>query len=122
MTITYQHFLDRVIGDGIAAARQSYAGQPDHPAGSLEGFEACRGKNPPELALLLEEARKVAAEAHLRGAPDYWKVRCREAEIEWTCNCVSAALANEGKPPIIPPTARAYLKLAEIVGLSEDGA
>ena len=46
---------------------------------------------------------------------DYWRVRCREAEIEWVCNVVSAMLVNEKKSPIIPPTARGTITAGKIL-------
>ena len=80
-------FLDRVIEDGIAAARADYC-RPEQKAkleGSIEGFEACRGKDPEALAQLAARAAKDTelARMHLHedeiSAGEYWKKRCREA-------------------------------------------
>jgi len=119
--VDYLSFLNRIIDDGISAAREDYAKKPDKLQGSVEGFEACRGKTPPELAKILEEARRNTSKAHFDHASDYWKIRCFEAEVEWVCNCVSAILMNQNLPTIIPPTARAYIKAAEIVGVKTVG-
>lgn len=124
--MTYDEFLTRIIDDGIEAARKSYS-QPKQRAkleGSLEGFEACRGLNPAQLLALLEDAGQRVEAARRRvddGADidEYWKERCRESEIEWTANCLSAVLANQGMKPIVPPTARGVMKAAEVVGVEE---
>lgn len=119
-------FLDRVVGDGIAAAQRDYAKPRDERklAGSVAGFEACRNRSPEQLSALLNEAhldtRRAFNEAHAsddRKVADYWYWRCRELEIEWVCNCVSAILMNEGLPVIVPPTYRGVMKAAEIVGV-----
>lgn len=107
--MTYFDFLKRVVDDGIEAARKDYSKPEDalRLKGSLAGFEACRGREPMELAKLLEGARKDTVDAHREEAENYWEVQCREAEIEWVCNVVSAAFANSGFPVIVPPTVRA---------------
>ena len=114
-------FIERVIGDGINAAKADYP-KPDQKEklkGSISGFEKCRGKNTLELLTLLDEAKIATHKALLEQAKNYWFVRCEEAEIEWVCNCVSALLVNEGFDPIIIPTARSVMKVAEIVGVGE---
>ena len=122
----YHAFLNRVIDDGIAAARDSYATDPHKQRGAVEGFEACRGKRPDELAELLTEANRRSNAArelvhnsneHDVAAQSYWHVRCYAAEVEWVCNVVSCALQNEGRPTIVIPTARAFRKAAEILGV-----
>lgn len=122
--LTLGDLLERVIDDGIDAARRDY-GKPDDLlklAGSLAGFHACRGRTPAQLAVLLSEAR-ADTQAAYRAGPDpaatrYWYWRCRELEVEWVCNVVSAVLMNEGLPTIVPPTARGVLKAADVVGVS----
>jgi hypothetical protein len=119
MAITHEEFLDRVIDEGIVAARRDYSrpDQKDKLEGSIAGFEACRGKSVLELKDLLDEANKSAdASAHREDAR-YWYFRCQAAEIEWCCNCVSAVLYNEGRPVIIQPTANAVMQVARIVGV-----
>lgn len=140
----YDTFLHKLINVGIQAAREDYGGdegaelhgrqvrpaskenhRPDKLAGSIDGFEACRGKQPHEIAELMIEARKKLQEAFIRVSEkeisdgEYWRVRCREAEIDWVANCVSVVLVNQGLPPIAPPTARAALTVARIVGVKE---
>lgn len=129
--MTYDEFLTRVIDEGIAAARADYT-KPEDKArleGSVEGFEACRGKHPIDLQKLMWDARQKTQTAFHRvheteiTDENYWSIRCREAEIEWTCNVVSAMLMNEKMAPLDPlmPTARAVMKCAEIVGVLEGG-
>ena len=118
----YQAFLTRVIDDGIVAAKVDYAKPEDNSQlrGSVEGFELCRGKQPAELRTIYDEANRIASEKALAHAEDYWFWRCRELEVEWVCNMVSAVIMNEGKPPLLShlPTARAVIKAAEIVGVA----
>lgn len=116
--MTLINFINQVIDNGIKAAQRDYKrpNQAVHLRGSLAGFEECRGKTTGELALLLRQAgidRKAARDVQ---DPDYWYWRCREAEIEWVCNCTSAVLMNQGLPTIVPATARAVLTAAKIVG------
>lgn len=115
--MTYEKFLERVINDGIEAAKSDYANDKMKRQGSVAGFEACRGKTPAQLAELLAQAREATHLACLKRVEGYWRVRCYEAEVEWVCNCVSAMAMNEGLETIIPPTARGVMKVAEIVGV-----
>lgn len=125
--MNFASFLDRVIEDGIAAARTDYS-RPEQKSkleGSIEGFEACRGKDPAALALLAARAAKDTelARMHLHedeiSTGEYWKKRCREAEIEWVVNVVSAALHNAGLPPITAFTARSVMAAARILGVRD---
>lgn len=140
----YDTFLHKLINVGIQAAREDYGGdtekselhgrqvrppkeghRADKLVGSIDGFEACRGKQPDEIALLMADARKKLQEAFIRVSEkeisdgEYWRVRCREAEIDWVANCVSVVLVNQGLPPIAQPTVRAAMTVAKIVGVSE---
>ena len=127
--VTYDGFLERVINDGIAAAKADYKKPRDKPRleGSIEGFEACRGKTPLELQKLLWDSRLKTQTAFHRvhekeiSDNEYWRIRSIEAEVEWTCNVVSAMLMNEKIAPLDPlmPTARGVMKCAEIVGVKE---
>lgn len=119
--MNYLEFLTKVLNDGIEAAKKDYADRPDRLRGSLSGFEACRGKSPVDLAKLLAWARGQTHAAMLKQAENYWEVRCFEAEVEWTCNCVSALMVNSGMEPIVPPTARGTIKAAEIAGVAPVG-
>jgi len=117
----YYEFLDRIIDDGIAAAEADYEEGPKLD-GSVAGFEACRGKPPRSLKELLEQASAETHNALIANVPeeDYWRIRCYEAEVEWVCNCVSVLLmSTDDVPVIVPPTARAALKVASIVGVAE---
>jgi hypothetical protein len=134
MAMTMEEFLDRLISTGKDAARRDYGKRSDDLGrarleGALAGFEACRGKPPFEILILLREEQKKTRELRIgmsspgtaeRAAESraYWHQRCREAEIEWVANCISAALWNEGKTPLIPPTARALKHVATIVGVA----
>jgi hypothetical protein len=116
----YATFLNRIIEDGIAAAKKDYENDQQKRDGATKGFDECRGKTPEELVALWTEASKKVQD-DLGEANDYWFWRCREAEIEWTCNVVSAMLVNQGKPALFSwqPTARGGMKAAEILGVSE---
>ena len=121
----YQQFLERVVNDGIEAVRKDYSRPEQEPKlrGSIQGFEDCRGKSPIEIGELIKQASRRTFEASIRVHEDeisdgeYWVVRCRELEIEWVANVVSAMLMNQGLPVIIAPTARGAMKAAEIVGV-----
>lgn len=123
--MTYDEFLTRVIDEGIAAAKADYK-EPEDKArldGSVEGFETCRGKHPIDLQRLLWDSRQKTQTAfhqvHEKEITDeeYWRIRSIEAEVEWTCNVVSAMLMNEKMASIDPlmPTARAVMKCDEIL-------
>jgi hypothetical protein len=116
--MNYTTFLDRVIDEGIEAAKRDYREKPDKLKGAVEGFEACRGKSTPELGALLVLSRKKSEEARDSRATNYWEVRCFEAEVEWVCNVISSAMQNQGLPTIITPTVRGYAKAASILGVS----
>jgi hypothetical protein len=119
--VTLDAFIREVVDGGITAARRDYAGADEHHRqmreGAVRGFEECRGKEAFELALLRGDATERADQAFRAQAPDYWYWRCRAAEVEWVCNCVSAVLHNQGLPTIVPPTARGVMRAAEIVGV-----
>jgi hypothetical protein len=121
--LEYYEFLSKIINDGIEAAKADYNKPKDEHrlSGSLEGFESCRNKSPDELSTLLLNARKEATEKlrHDEKVEEYWFHRCKELEIEWVCNCVSAILQNHGLPTLITPTARGVLKAAEVVGVKD---
>ncbi len=127
--MTYEDFLHKLINLGIEAARRDYAGEDPHRraklAGSIDGFEDCRGKTPDQIPGLLKEAHAKADQARARvhegeiTYDDYWRVRCRELEVEWVANCVSVLLVRQGIEPIVPPTARALMTVAEIVGVKD---
>ena len=118
--MTLDEFMTRVIDEGIQGARVSYAKKPAWLKGSVAGFEACRGKRPVELKVLLDEAHKATHDAFAdvgrsHGSDDYWEVRHYELQVEWVCNCVSAVLMNQGLPVIVPPTARGVMRAAEVL-------
>ncbi len=118
--LTMGTFIDRVIADGIEAAKGDYT-RPDQVsqlAGSIAGFEACKGKTPGELCSILEEARLAQGRAYGGEIGHYWWLTGFAAEVEWVCNCVSAVLVNEGQPPIVPVTARGIMKANAILSKS----
>lgn len=126
--MTFDEFISKAIDEGIEAAKRDYT-KPRQKAkleGSIEGFEACRGKSPVEIGEILKDAKRKTREARGRvhekeiKESDYWRIRCREAEIEWIANVVSAALVNQGFSPIVQPTARGAMTAARIVGVKED--
>lgn len=118
----YATFLTHVIEDGLRAAKADYA-KPEQAhklEGSIEGFESCRGKTPGQLKEWMDLLHKDTENARNNQADmtEYWKIRCREAEVEWVCNVVSAMLQNQRLSTIVTPTARGVLKAAEILGRS----
>lgn len=118
--MTYDEFLIQVIDGGIEGAKVDYSRpeQVNNLLGSIAGFEACRGRTPPQLAELLAEHRKKTQAAYWeRDTENYWFISCQEIEIEWVCNVVSAMLVNEGREAIVPPTCRGALRAADIVGV-----
>jgi hypothetical protein len=123
--MTYEEFLTHVIDEGISAAKADYTRLEDKARldGSVEGFEACRGKHPIDLQKLFWDARQKSQTAYHEvndkqiTDEEYWRINSFEAEIGWTCNVVSAMLMNEKMAPLDPlmPTARAVMKCAEIL-------
>lgn len=118
--MTFNDFLTRVIDDGIKGCTESYKGddaiRKQKREGALAGFETCRNRTVFELRQQLDLARKLADLAFV-DKQNYWYHRCFYAEVEWVCNVVSAALENQKQEPIVWPTARGYLKAAEILGV-----
>ena len=119
--MNYDEFLTRVIDEGIEAVKEDYKGES--PAkrlkreGSVRGFEECRGKTPDELSILRVDANQRTQQAYRDQTQDYSYWRCREAEVEWVCNVVSAAMENSGVRGIIPVTALGLRKAAAILGV-----
>ena len=132
--MTYEDLLDRIIADGIAEVRETYADPKERHKrdGAIEGFEACRAKEPGELVTLWTEAEQRAAQiarerrenASSGEAFDYWRQRYKTLQIEWVCNVVSVGLVNSGQPALLYhlPTAHAAMKYAAIVGVHGMGA
>ena len=116
MTLT--EFINRVIDDGVEAAKQSYAEGTLKRDGAVAGFEACRGKGALELAQALDNAAKAKDNAYRDEKSRYWYFVTFHAEIEWVCNVLSAVLQNQGLAPIVTPTARGFQMAASIVGVS----
>lgn len=115
----YLVFLDKIIEAGMEAARADYAKPEDANKlrGSLDGFEACRGKSPQEIPALLAEARTCEIIAHGREDIErYWEVVCRTSEIEWVANVLSAFLGFSGQPVIVTPTVRGVLCAYRLLG------
>ena len=110
--------LDRVIAEGIAAARIDYEEDPPRLRGSVEGLEACRGKTPAELVALLARARERVSllSGEESNADAFFEARCFQDEVEWALSVLSAALVMEGRTPVVPPTAKAARKAADLLG------
>lgn len=126
MAMKYTDFIERVINDGIEAAKADYSGDDAMSVarreGSIEGFEKCRGLDLSELAKLHVDASVACMEMHMQGDVDelvFWRARSVEAEIEWVMNCVSAAIVNSGGVALAGhlPTVRGWKKAAEILGV-----
>lgn len=108
----YEEFLQRVIDQGVAAASQSYENDGLKRRGALAGFRACEGKSVPELAKLLADATTSSRHREDLAIDDYWEAVTYEHEVEWVCNCVSAATGVR----IGHPTARGAIRAAAILG------
>lgn len=119
--MNYNEFLNRVIDDGIAAAKADYKNDKNKLEGSIAGFEACRNKMPTELLEVWKETNAYVTNAFAEhdDAEKYWWFRCYQLEVEWVCNVVSALMINEGQPPILSwfPTCGGFRKAASIVGI-----
>lgn len=111
----YATFLAKVIKDGIEAAERDYSTSPVKLKGAVAGFKACESMSPWEIGVLLSESRKATLAASGSKAENYWEIRCFELEVEWVANVISAALKID---PLAPITARAYMKVAEILGVA----
>jgi hypothetical protein len=120
--MNFDEFITRVIDRGIksVSADEMITEHPKRLKGSLDGFEACRGKDPVQLALLYSDAeRKALALREVEDIEDYWQARYFAIQVEFVCNTASAVLMNQGLPVIIPPTAKGAMNAAKIVGVSE---
>lgn len=126
--MTYEALIDRLISDGIAEVRKTYADPKEHHKrdGAIEGFEACRGKTPDELVDLWRSAEDRAHQiASLPESSidinlkDYWK-QCHHAlQIEFVLNVLSVGMEKSLLAHL--PTARGAMKYAEIVGVRGEG-
>lgn len=116
----YKDFLERVINEGIEAAKESYKQeyQKEKLEGAIAGFEACRGKNPVELVDEYSKALKLQQEAYVLHVDNYWWFRCYTLEIEWVINVISAGTRLNMLSHL--PTSRGVFKAAQILGISED--
>lgn len=116
----YYTLLNRVIDDGLDEVRKAYVDEPYKMEGAIAGFEACRHKGPKELYDLLKEAQagSSAAARNKVEADRYWRIRYYTLQIEWVCNCISVVLDANNQRVIVSPTAKAYLRVAAILGVS----
>lgn len=131
--VTIADFINRAIDRGIEGVKESWPGTDERDTarreGSIEGFEACRGKTPTEILDVLANVRrecnefmqlddseqdKIAGGTGL-GNHHYWRLRHREVQIEWVANCLSAALVNSGIEPIVPVTARGMMQADRVL-------
>jgi hypothetical protein len=118
--MNHAEFVNRLVDDGIASVRSDsrLTRKPRRLAGAVDGFEACRGKSPEELLVLLGQANRDADAHHgARDVESYWAARYYTLQVEFVCNCVSAAMLNQGLRPIIAPTARGMMQAAKILGV-----
>lgn len=119
--MTYEEFLNEVIDRAIKGVKADYEEGTPKYRGSMEGLNICRDKQPSELHTAWVLAGQGVAD-RMRRVPHededeirFWQ--CYRAEVEWVCNVMSAMLMNEGRPTIIPPTARGVMVAAEILGI-----
>jgi hypothetical protein len=118
--MNYYDFLNKVIEDGISAAKKTYKDSKNQKLdGALAAFEACRNKMPEDLIEIYTTALSYCENARKnKDSENYWWFRCYLAEVEWVCNVVSAILRNQGLPPLLPnlPTERGFMKAVQILG------
>jgi hypothetical protein len=133
--MTFNEFVTAVIDGGLASIQEdpNITRRPARLEGARQGFELCRGKLPTELAGLLNESARLERDALEKTMSEdgveegterdaaFMHAQYRHLQIEWVCNCVSAALWNQGLPTIIAPTARGLMRAAEILGVAEGG-
>jgi len=102
----YNSFLSKIIDAGIEAAKRDYSKRIMHLKGAVEGFEACRDKNPDELLQLLRDATGRYQDAYNTQSEKFWYYSTFRSEVEWVCGCVSTYLFLNGEPPIASMTLR----------------
>lgn len=118
--------LERVIDEGIVAAKADRLNSLEHNhaclEGSLAGFEACRGKDAAGLKEVLTRACKATNEAfkeEVSGMRDkYWYSRCFKDKVDFVCSVISVLLMVQGLPPITNYTADG-VKMANKILMSE---
>jgi hypothetical protein len=124
MPMSHNDLLNAIIDDGLEEVRQTYTNlvyrQRLKRQGAIEGFESCRGKTEEELLQLLQRVKQDTIQAVQLTAPDYWRVRYIELQVEWVLMVLSAARYGQGLSPIpsIPVMGRALRKAADILGVA----
>ena len=110
-------FLNLVIDDGLTEVVLAYPGPNGQMRreGCTRGFEDCRGLDGDGLLRLRDDAREATAAAMRGQAPDYWFWRCRELQVEWVLNVLSAARHANGMPTLVTPTMRGMAKAAHVL-------
>lgn len=117
--LQFRQFLNKIVDESMVVAKRDYGEDPKENhllRGALAGLEACRDKSPPQLSLLLQRASVVRQKAlHATNHRRYAWLTCFLDEVEWVCNVVSAALANQDMPIIVSPTERGLMTAARII-------
>lgn len=116
----YKGLVNAICDDGETEVSRTYTRpeQQEKREGCLRGFQEARMTvGAADLKALLDTAIHDREAARLHDSPHYWFWRCREAQIEWVTNVVSAALMTIQQPVIIQPTARGLMKAADILGV-----
>ena len=119
--MNYKDFVNKLIEDGIVECTAKYDDQPNKLRGCVAGFKACRGLSPVELSSLLKRTVGERIYASTQSDPDkYWETRMKEAQIEFVCNAVSAALLSMGPEHelIVHPTFGGLQAASRILGTS----
>ena len=129
MNMTFDIFLDLAIERGIVSVQKNYRNSPEKLEAIRRGFDSCREKTPAQLDVILKEAKartKAFTEANkekLGADPwtndEFWQLGGFEYSVQWVCGVVSAALANQGLPTIVPPGTTSRNIAADIVGVKE---
>ena len=115
--MNFNKFLNKVIDNGIAAAKKDYTSNDEKRNGSIAGFDACRDKTHEELLEVWQDSLDYVEEARKERSDNYWWFRCYQLEVEWVLNVVSVVLVNEGQEPLLNwlPTANAYMAADKVL-------
>lgn len=116
----YENFISRVVDNGVSTAHKDYENNPEKREGAVAGFEACRGKTPGEIKILLDMSNVAIQQAYKemnkKNLPEgrYWRLWAYYTEIQWVANVVSAEQQAKGQEPMVPPTATGIMAAAKL--------
>lgn len=118
--VSLEVLMEKIIDKGIEAVKRDYKNDPLKMAGAINGFEACRGKAPLKLIPIWQFSEKKANEAMFKESKNYWFWRCRTLEIDWVLNNVSCFMYTAGVAFPWQATARGFMNISAILGLTKE--